>query len=90
MNGQHLDEAQRDGFASPPPRKVSCPIVDMHTHMTEPGTNHELVDAGRRYGIARIGAITQLDEGLALRRRYPREIEIIARRCAETRCLCAA
>lgn len=79
MHGQPLDEAQRDGFATPPPRKVSCPIVDMHTHMTEPGTNHELVDAGRRYGVTRIGAITQLDEGLALRRRYPREIEIIAR-----------
>lgn len=79
MHGQPLHEAQRDGFATPPPRKVSCPIVDVHTHMTEPGSNHELVDAARRYGVTRIAAITQLDEGLALRRRYPREIEIVAR-----------
>jgi len=79
MQGQPLDEAQADGFDSPPPRAVACPVVDMHTHMTEPATNHELVDAARRYGVTRLGAITTLEEGLALRRRYPREIEIVAR-----------
>jgi len=79
MQGQPLDEAQAAGFGTPPPRAVSCPIVDMHTHMTESATNHELVDAARRYGVTRLGAITTLDEGLALRRRYPREIEIVAR-----------
>ena len=79
MHGQPLEEAQADGFATPPPRAAACPIVDMHTHMTEPATNHELVDAARRYGITRLVAITTLDEGLALRRRYPREIEIAAR-----------
>ncbi len=79
MHGQPLDEAQADGFGTPPPRATACPIVDMHTHMTEPATNHELVDAARRYGVTRLVAITTLDEGLALRRRYPREIEIAAR-----------
>jgi hypothetical protein len=79
MHGQPLDEAQADGFAAPPPRAVACPIVDMHTHMGEPATNHELVEAARRYGVTRLGAITLLDEGLALRRRYPGEIEVVAR-----------
>ena len=79
MRGQPLDEAQADGFGTPPPRAVACPIVDMHTHMSEPATNHELVEAARRYGVTRLGAITLLEDGLALRRRYPREIEIVAR-----------
>ncbi|HEV2440630.1 MAG TPA: amidohydrolase family protein [bacterium] len=79
MQGQPLDEAQAAGFGAPPPRAVSCPILDIHTHMTEPATNHELVDAARRYGVTRLGAITTLEEGLALRRRYPREVEIVAR-----------
>jgi hypothetical protein len=79
MHGQPLDIAEAAGFGTPPPRAVSCPIVDMHTHMTEPATNHELVEAARRYGVTRIVAITPLDQGLALRRRYPREIDIAAR-----------
>jgi predicted TIM-barrel fold metal-dependent hydrolase len=79
MQGQPLDEARSDGFATPPPRAVACPIVDIHTHMTEPATNHELVEAARRYGVTCLGAITSLEEGLALRRRYPREIAIVAR-----------
>src|SRR5689334_12136421 len=79
MHGQPLDEAQAAGFGTPPPRAVTCPIVDVHTHMTEPATNHELVEAARRYGVTRLGAITTLEEGLALKLRYPREIEIVAR-----------
>ncbi|MDR5682833.1 MAG: amidohydrolase family protein [Armatimonadota bacterium] len=27
-----LESARREGFANPPPRKVDCPIADMHTH----------------------------------------------------------
>jgi len=79
MHGQPLDEAQAAGFDAPPPRAVACPIVDMHTHMTEPGTNHELVDAARRYDVTRLVAITPLEAGLALQRRYPGEIDVAAR-----------
>lgn len=79
MHGQPLEEAQTAAFGTPPPRAVSCPILDVHTHMGEPATNHELVEAARRYGVTRLVAITALDDGLALRRRYPREIEIAAR-----------
>jgi Amidohydrolase len=79
MHGQPLEEAQAAGFGTPPPRAVACPIVDVHTHMTEPATNHELVDAARRYGVARLVAIVPLDDGLALERRYPDEIAIAAR-----------
>jgi predicted TIM-barrel fold metal-dependent hydrolase len=79
MHGQPLEEAQAAGFGSPPPRKVACPIVDVHTHMTEPVTNHELIEAARRYGVTRLVAITPLDDGLALQRRYPDEITVAAR-----------
>jgi len=76
---QPLKEAQAAGFGAPPPRAVACPIIDVHTHMTEPATNHELVDAARRYAVTRLVAITSLDSGLALQRRYPDEIAIAAR-----------
>ncbi len=79
MHWQSLEEARAAQFTTPPPRKVRCPIVDMHTHMTEPGTNHELVDAARLYGITRILAIAPLDDGLELARRYPGEIAVAAR-----------
>ena len=79
MHGQPLEEAEATGFRTPPPHKVRGPIVDMHTHMTEPATNHELIDAARIYGIGPIVAITPLDQGLDLRSRYPDEIVIAAR-----------
>ena len=85
MQGQPLDEAQAAGFGAPPLRAVTCPIVDVHTHMTEPATDHELVEAARRYGVTRIVAIASLDEGLALQRRFPGEIEIAARPPLATR-----
>ncbi len=79
MHGQPLDEARAAGFRIPPPRKASCPIIDVHTHMTEPATNHELVSAARLYGVTRIVAIAPLDVGLALQARYPAEIAVAAR-----------
>lgn len=79
MHGQSLDEARATEFMAPPPRKVAGAVVDMHTHMTEPATNHELVDAGRRYGVGRIVAIAPLDQGLTLQARYPDEISVAAR-----------
>jgi len=79
MQGQPLEEATAAGFRTPPPHKVRGPIVDVHTHMTEPAMNHELVDAARIYGIGPIVAITPLDQGLELRSRYPDEIVIAAR-----------
>lgn len=79
MNGQPLEEAQRSGFVTPPPRKVPGPIIDMHTHMVEPARNHELIEAARLYGITKLLAIVELDEGLALARRWPDEIAVAAR-----------
>ncbi len=79
MHGQPLDEAQAAGFAAPPPRKVRCPIIDSHTHMTEPARDHELVEAARLYGITRLVAIAPLDAGVALTRRWPSEIAVAAR-----------
>ncbi len=79
MHGQPLEEARAAHFAAPPPRKVQGPIIDVHTHMTEPAADHELADAARLYGISRIVAIAPLDAGLALRARYPEKIEIAAR-----------
>lgn len=79
MHGQPLDEARATGFRMPPPRKTSCPIIDVHTHMTEPTTNHELVNAARLYGVTRIVAIAPLEAGLALQAQYPAEIAVAAR-----------
>lgn len=79
MHGQPLEDAGAAAFAAPPPRKVRCPITDMHTHMAERAPDHELVDAARRYGVTRLLAIAPLDEGLALRERYPDEIVVAAR-----------
>jgi Amidohydrolase len=79
MHGQSLDEAQAARFGAPPPRAVACPILDVHTHMTEPATNHELIDAARRYGVTRLVALAPLDAGLALQRRHPDMISVAAR-----------
>ena len=85
MHGQALDEARSTGFTTPPARKVGTPIVDMHTHMTEPARNHELVEAARLYNVSRIVAIVPLDQGLALQARYPGEIAIAARALGQDR-----
>ncbi len=85
MHGQALDAARSTGFTTPPARKVATPIVDMHTHMTEPARNHELVDAARLYGVSRIIAIAPLDQGLAVQARYPGEIVIAARALGQDR-----
>jgi predicted TIM-barrel fold metal-dependent hydrolase len=79
MHGQPVDQARATRFRTPPPRKIRGPLVDMHTHMTEPATNHELVDAARLYGISRIVAIAPLDAGLALAAQYPHEVAVAAR-----------
>lgn len=79
METHPRDAARRENFSTPPPRKVQCPITDIHTHMTEPATNHELVEAARRYGITRLVAITPLDQGLVLQTRYPGEVVVAAR-----------
>jgi predicted TIM-barrel fold metal-dependent hydrolase len=79
VHGQPLETARATAFASPPPRKVHGPIIDVHTHATEPATNHELIEAARTYGLARIVAIAPLEDGLALQRRYPQEVVLAAR-----------
>jgi len=79
VHGQSLEEARATGFAAPPPRKAQGPIVDVHTHITEPATNHELIEAARLYRIATLVAIAPLDAGLALREQYPREVTLAVR-----------
>ncbi len=79
MDGQPLEDARATGFASPPPRKGRGPIVDIHTHATEPATNHELIEAARLYGISTVVVIAPLEAGLALRGQYPREVVVAAR-----------
>lgn len=79
MRGQSLKEARATGFAAPPSRKAAGPIVDVHTHMTEPATNHELIEAARLYTIGTLVAIAPLDAGLALRAQYPGEITLAVR-----------
>lgn len=79
MHGQPLEEARAAGFASPPPRKVRGPVVDVHTHAGEPATNHELIAAARIYGITKLVVIAPLDEGLALQQQYPEEVMLAAR-----------
>jgi predicted TIM-barrel fold metal-dependent hydrolase len=85
MRGDPLEEARASGFSTPPPRKARCPITDIHTHMTEPATNHELVEAARRYGITRLVAIAPLDQGLALLARYPGEVVLAPRALVQGR-----
>jgi predicted TIM-barrel fold metal-dependent hydrolase len=51
----------------------------MHTHITEPAMNHELIEAARLYGVTRLVAITPLDQGMELKRRYPDEIVLAPR-----------
>jgi len=79
MHGQPLEEARASGFTTPPPHKVAGPIVDMHTHMTEPASDRELVEAARTYRITRVVAIAPLEMGLKLQARFPEEIVIAAR-----------
>jgi predicted TIM-barrel fold metal-dependent hydrolase len=79
VNGQSLDEARAAGFAAPPPRKIAGPVIDVHTHANEPARNHELIEAARTYGVAKIAAIAPLEEGLTLQRQYPRDIVLAVR-----------
>jgi predicted TIM-barrel fold metal-dependent hydrolase len=55
---------------SPPPRKVSGPIVDIHTHV---GRSHvaELIAAADAYGVQTLLGICGLDDALRLRGQYP-------------------
>jgi predicted TIM-barrel fold metal-dependent hydrolase len=79
VHGQPLKVARAAGFASPPPRKVRGPVIDVHTHASEAATNHELIEAGRTYGIAKVVVIATFDAGLALQNQYPREVVLAVR-----------
>lgn len=69
--------ALAEGFATPPPRKVDCPIVDIHTHASELDTAAPLFEAARLYGIDRVAAIARVETGLQLQKTYP-EVALIA------------
>ncbi len=78
MNVQLVEQARQEGFARPPKRKVSCPIVDIHAHSPADPAANPLYEAARLYGITRLAAITSLDQALELRRRFP-ETEMVPR-----------
>jgi hypothetical protein len=79
VKGQPLETARAKGFAAPPSRKVSGPVIDVHTHANEPARNHELIDAARTYGVSKVVVIAPLEEGLALQRQFPRQVILAAR-----------
>ena len=72
-----LERARSVGFGQPPPRKVDCPIVDVHTHAWSLESAAPLFEAARLYGVDKLGLITRLADGIELRRRYP-ETSIIS------------
>lgn len=61
-------------FVPPPPRKVNCPIVDVHTHSGRNRETARLIEAADIYGITRLVIISRLDEGLAIRKAYPEKV----------------
>ncbi len=65
-----LEAARRDGFRSPPPRKVHTPIADVHTHIGRQQVD-ELIHAAAIYGVQKIFGICPLDRGLEMRDQYP-------------------
>ncbi len=73
MMAEIVDVARETGFRSPTPRKVSTPILDIHTHIGRKQVD-ELVEAARIYGVQKILGICALDDGLRLRDRFPDEI----------------
>ncbi len=70
---QTLEVARETGFRTPPPRKVSTPIVDIHTHIGRKQVE-EQVEAARIYGVQKMLGICPLDDGLRLRDRFPDRI----------------
>lgn len=72
-----LEKAQAEGFSQPPPRKVDCPIVDIHTHTWSLDTAKPLFEAARLYNIDKLALITTVNDGIELQRQYP-ETSLIA------------
>lgn len=68
--------ALAEGFRTPPPRKVDCPIVDIHTHSSDLATAKPLFEAARLYGIHRVATICRLATGQQLEAMYP-EVALI-------------
>src|SRR5690625_5121546 len=66
-----LEQARATGFSQPPPRKVDCPIVDIHTHTWSLEAARPLFEAARLYGIDKLGMITTMAEGAKLARKFP-------------------
>lgn len=72
-----FERALAAGFGEPPPRKVDCPIVDIHTHSWSLEAASPLFEAARLYQITGLGTIAPLATGKELRREFP-ETTIIA------------
>lgn len=72
-----VERAKAAGFAAPPPRKVQCPIVDIHTHTWTVDAARPLFEAARIYGIQRLGLITPLSEAASLQQAFPEARPIV-------------
>lgn len=77
MSYSILEKAKAEGFLKPPPRKVNCPIIDMHTHASGPQDEAPLfMEVAALYGITKVVAIARLGGGVALADRYPGRVEV--------------
>ncbi|MBI2192556.1 MAG: amidohydrolase family protein [Planctomycetes bacterium] len=57
-------------FRHPPPRRLPCPLIDVHTHVGRPALAALFAEAARTYQVRRVFAISSFDDADALRRRY--------------------
>jgi predicted TIM-barrel fold metal-dependent hydrolase len=74
---QSLEDARRTAFASPPPRKVGGPIIDIHVHAGGEQVA-ELIAAADRYGVRTLLGIGTLEAGLKVRDRFRDRIVLAA------------
>ena len=66
-----MTDSPQSTLALPSPRKVTCPIVDVHTHSAPNRETARLIEAADIYGITKLVVISKLDAGLALCAAFP-------------------
>lgn len=65
-------------YRNVPPRKVTCEIVDIHTHVYDAPNSAAFFEAADLYGIGRIVSMTPLHQVESLRRRHGERLSFIA------------
>lgn len=73
-------EANRLGldYHAPPTRRVSVPIVDIHSHIYFGSHAERFFEAADRYGIDHVVSMSPLSEVPRLREKYPTRLSFIA------------